>query len=264
MGFFRFLHLLAEFPWETAPVVISSADDEMNVSEGASSGTLTDNRTEEAYEEAFRVFESRGNKRPGIALTCPSEDPFSWFHRSHSPDRSIVKRMVAAARASLDCGEGVLAGRHGVSRFGMMFRTPVEGVYHLALDLRPSATPRARKLKKGFMRCKGPAAGTEKSYVGFDPAEMLLEKLVSELNEEAWFMLDSFGGACINVGWKPRALKPRAFSIKAMRFSVPDVETGMLEPNRKEIVDVMMRLGDGVISGVRYLQADDSLPDSQN
>lgn len=263
VGFFRFLHLLAEFPWETAPVVIS-ATDEMDVSEGAVSDSLADHRTEEAYEEAFRVFEAQGNARPGIALTCPIEDPFAWFHRSHSPDRSIVKRMVAAARASLDCGEGILAAKHEASRFRMMFLTPVEGVYHLALHLDPSVTPRAQKLKKGFMRSKGHVSGMDSSFVDFDPVEMLLEKLESELNEEAWFMLDSFGGSCINVGWRPRAFKPRPFSIKAMRFSVPNVETGMLEPNRKEMVEVMLRIGDGVISGVRYLQSDEALPDSQN
>ncbi len=234
----------------------------MDATDDASLDALADPRLEQSYEDAFRAFEARGNARPGIAITCPCDDPYSWFGRAHSPDRAIVKRIVAAARASLQCAEEILEGKHDLDQFGTLFRTPTDGVYHLALDLDSSATPRVRKLKKGFMRSGAPAGRLDTSLVGFNPAEKLFEALVEELGEEAWFMYDTFGGSCIYVGWRPRAFNVRPFSIKGMRFSEPKVDTGELQPNRREMVDAMLRLGDGIILKVRHLQPDDVFPES--
>ena len=245
-GFARFLRLLAEFPWETAPLVVS-----------AELAALEDSRDERTMLEAFEEFEKlKKNKRPAMGIV-PSEcaDKFTWF--DSVPDSAVVKRMIATAVAASAYIEEVVWGRQPVDSLRTLFRTPIKGVFQLELVLDPALCPRAR-LKQGPMKAPGTVARLEGSLVDMDPAERLRELLEESLGDMAWFMHDTYGGDSIYVAWRKNAVKERPFSLLGMRFSTPDPETGKVVPDRVAMVDEMKRLGKGLIIDVRWHGEDDA------
>lgn len=237
-GFVRFLHLLAEYPWETAPVIISTPpDDDDDDEDKVESELLTDTRQEAQYSSAFLEFERKG--RPPLAITVDMARPYDWFNRTHLPPAPIAQRVIATARAALVLFDDVLSGNKPSSALNtLLFRTPIRDVYHIALDLRPHL-----------------------SKPGMQPAERLRESLTAELGDEAWFMRDVFGkGNVIYVGWRPRAFKKRPFSVKGMQFAAP--EGAALVPDRNLMLQEIRRLGHGLIKDVRFLQKDEAFPES--
>lgn len=255
-GFCRFLHLLAEFPWETSPLVLSLAEQE-ELGKGAYSAHVgrklaegLDRRKLGEYEEAFQVFEQLENPRPAMGLVCPCEDKFSWFEKENCPEVVIRNRIVAAASASLRCIDDVLIGNASVSKLSTIFRTPKD-VFDLALDLDTMYTPRSKKLRKGPMKKSKPVCTLDESLVSFDPAHMLRSILVKELGSMALFILDTFGGSTIFVKWRSKAMKRRPFDVFDVGCCDPVEETGELEPNRRAMVDEIMKLGHGLVVEAR-------------
>ncbi len=258
-GFARFLQLLAEFPWETAPLVVSSmreSDDDEEVDRAA----LEDSRDEGATLEAFAEFEKiKKSKRPSMAIVpgeCP--DKFAWF--DCAPDLPVVKRMIATAVAASTYIEGVVQGRHSADSLKTLFRTPIKGEFQVELVLDPALCPKAR-LKKGPMRAPVTVGTLEGSLVDFDPAERLRDRLEEKLGDMAWFMHDSFGGESIYVAWRKNAVKERPFSVRAMRFSTPDPDTGKVVPDRVAMLEEIRRIGKGLVIDVRHLSKDDAFKD---
>lgn len=236
-GFARFLHLLAEYPWETAPLIVSTPPPEDD-NDGEIDG-LVDPREELQYKDAFREFERRANSRPMTAITVDCARPYDWFQRAHAPPTPIAKRVVVAARAALVLIEQVLEGEKPPNALSStLYRTPVNGVYDLVIELK-----KHRKM------------------VGLDPVERFCESVRASLGEEAWFMRDGFGASnLVYVGWRPYALKSRAFSIKNMRFATP--VGNQLVGDRRLMVEEIRRLGFGLIEEIRFLKEDNMFPES--
>jgi U3 small nucleolar RNA-associated protein 22 len=257
-GFCQSLHLLAEFPWEVAPLVVpltTSEDDDED--RGGDNSAARENEDRGAlYECAIRAC-SRNSAGSGGSSMCVATtlDPEgSWFFSSsHGPERVILKRASAAASAALAFLDGTLSDSSRSAAniaWSALFRFPGGSFSHtIALDR--SWVPRSSlPLSRGHFYTSHTVSRLDVAIVSLDPVERLAGLLKQYLGGHAVFLYDLYGGSRIYIVWRPAAEAPIPFSLQLLPFMAPCAETNRLIPNKSEMICCVKRLGGAMIKSV--------------
>jgi U3 small nucleolar RNA-associated protein 22 len=197
-AFCQCLHLLAEFPWEAAPLVVPLVNRHRDVADNDEARNRDEDAADRAaqealYEEAHDRFS--GQTANGITLCVASTFDTSgefFTGKSHGPERAVLKRASAAAGAALHYIDEQLATGQGFSdKWKALFRTPVSA-FDQVLSLDRSWAPRNPSLSKGPLYAGRPVARLDNALVGFDPMAQVIGELRRVLGDHAIFLYDMY------------------------------------------------------------------------
>ncbi len=241
-GFLRWLRLMATFPWDSEPLIVS-INEATAVAESAIAAareTLT------------------GKKKTGPFIVSEQDATSNWTRSA--PSGAVWKRAVTLARHALN--QIVDLNRSPTSVFVSNFSD-----YDLVLNLSPLTVPNYwQNIGQAMHSCAPishvvPAAknliwtvaarkyrrDNSELLIGFSPVQSLVSELNSRFGLVAQFFFDENGGDRIGVVLKrSRIASPfAATNLSNLICSKPSAEKEMLEFNR-----------DQFISAVRALAAD--------
>eukprot|EP00189_Rhodosorus_marinus_P011219 CAMPEP_0184737530 /NCGR_PEP_ID=MMETSP0315-20130426/342_1 /TAXON_ID=101924 /ORGANISM="Rhodosorus marinus, Strain UTEX LB 2760" /LENGTH=993 /DNA_ID=CAMNT_0027204791 /DNA_START=235 /DNA_END=3216 /DNA_ORIENTATION=- len=218
-AFAAFLSLLANFPWEVAPLVIVFDDDDT---------------IHEKAEKAFRSLPSRSSAPPMIVSTAGDLLGKSFspaFKRG--PERVVLKRMVAVASAALrsfvngfdSAGDErlnpkILFRESSKSKFDAQIRLREECVPSLSAGIDWKNRQR-RVLRNGPLGSRVPSPNLLNVLVGANPTDELVRRLESLFGHIAVFFHNKNGGTQVGVVWRPRSIRPRKLTLYGLPFSRP-------------------------------------------
>ena len=248
LGFFRILHLLSEFPWSAAPLIV---DMDREFSED-------DTRS---IENWYKEQRASNVEFYSMAVCTPFDRSSSWTVQH--PQRAILSRLRHAARSSLlQCA----------SPLSRIFVTGDMNEFDVVLYLRKDALAhpeRGLDVKTRTMQCMAQKKHKHVNAVvslipveivkkfspqqirgqllsGFDPTRMLWEELTAEFGNVAVFCCDQQGGNVIGVHWKPQMHQvlpePKVASVLYWK----KVQSGYT-PDKSAILSQMCEIGEGII-----------------
>jgi U3 small nucleolar RNA-associated protein 22 len=241
-AFCRCLHLLAEFPWEAAPLVVPIPVSSPTNGEGEEDHeelAAHDAAMENLFKDALDSYKRSSADRVHIHVANTYDVDGEWFQgKHHRPDRPALTRAAAAASTALHYIENLLA--KGIAardslKLNVLFRTPVDG-FDGVISVQPAWAPRSTKLAAGPLYAGHHVPRLSSSLVGFDPVDRLLNALQRELGHFALFLCDKFGGRRIYVVWRPSASEKKPFSLQSVRFMTPVPGSQELEPSKAEMM----------------------------
>jgi U3 small nucleolar RNA-associated protein 22 len=256
-AFCQCLHLLAEFPWEAAPLVVplvnrdrdAEEDDVRNGYEDAEHRV----KAEELYEgslDQFARLSANGNMTLCVTSTLDADGEF-FSGKLHGPERAVLKRASAAARAALHYIDGQLLSDDVSSsdKWTCLFRTPISAFHHvIAVDR--AWVPRNPSLSRGPMYAGRPVARLDTALVGLDPVQRMVSELRRVLGRHAMFVWDVYGGSKIYLVWRPAAERVVPFSLTTLAFMEPVPDSKSLAPNKEEMLACIRRIGGGMINSI--------------
>lgn len=249
--FCQFLHLLAEYPWEVAPLVVALDDGAMEVDADIQDGSR--DSVKELFETTLERFASGADGKAAMRVVCcideDEDDTEPWFGLGHGPEPVIVARICAASRVAIQHLDQCFESHSADIGIASLFATPLDA-FDVVLHLDKAFVPRSLGLAKGALRSSRTVSRLDSSFVGLEPVERLLADLEKELGHMALFLVDTFGGDQICSVWRPAAKTAVKFSLRAAPYMTPCVESGELEPDRGQMISAMERIGHGFIRKV--------------
>lgn len=257
LAFCRFLHLIAEFPWEVCPLVISVPDtDDSDAHAGVSKKRDRDEDTGMTRSEQLEIAQKAHNKS-GIAMgiyVAHGDTVQSWNEGDDTIELTLLKRMQVTAMASLECIERVLlSSKEELTKWMTVFTCGLNGfdaVVHLdkrACVMSPNSANGPMGVRSGVSRFGRIAAG-------LDPVERIWEILHARLNRWAIILRKVRCGSDIFIVWRPAVREKVKFSLRDAAFCDPVVvgphEEAYLKPSIEQLVDEIKFLGQGLITDV--------------
>lgn len=270
-GFCQCLHILSEFPWEAAPLVVPlnfasaglmEGDESVAADSGSEIGGLFDDALEGfRNRQANGLMDSGGVGRPAVALCSSYDRTGSWFSgKGTGPERVILKRASMAASSALQFVERQIFGTQEArtaekgsspSSWEALFRTPESSFQH-TIVLNQSWAPRGGSTSEGPFASSRPVhrLRLDSIVVGLDPVERLAAMLKEVHGNHAIFLYDKFGGSRIFMAWRPSSGVQTEFSVKMLPFMTPLPKQGCLVPDKDGILSNVKRLGGVMIKRI--------------
>ncbi|PSN31316.1 Nucleolar protein 6 [Blattella germanica] len=230
VGFFRFLHLMANTDWNSQPLILNF-DGEMNQN----------------------WFHSNRKILPTLFLSTPSDRKNSIWSKE-GPTLQILVRVAVLARESLKVIESLIFSTQ--ADWKQIFRPPLEAydvVIHLSVKMNPLRFA-AVDAKPGTSSKLSPYQKDPEEKIpvlGFNPAYLYLQELRTNFSEVALFFYDVYGGDVITVLWKPPALLSKEFKVSHINCYKPSEDGTSVELNVDSIVEDFTILGEGVVQTVK-------------
>ncbi|XP_069697257.1 nucleolar protein 6 isoform X2 [Periplaneta americana] len=238
LGFFQFLHLLANINWNTEPVILN-LNGEMNRDE---------------ILEIETWFRSSRSTLPALFLSTPYDKKNSVWTKE-APTLQILMRVAALAEEALRVIEGLLFSPVA-SDWKQIFRPPLE-IYDVVIHLLPRVNPRryeAVDVRYEKSKYQLPAykqePGEKVPLTGFNPIYCFLAELRENYGDYALFFYDIYGGDVITVLWNPSVLLPRDFKVSHVNCHKPSQEDSKIKLNVDAIVEDFHILGTGIIASI--------------
>jgi U3 small nucleolar RNA-associated protein 22 len=262
-AFCHCLHLLAEFPWEVAPLVVplvKSDRDLFRAYEGhdSSAGGATEHEElEHLFASSLAAYKRVPTGKLHMHVANTHDETGEWFNGDeHKPERAALKRACTAASAALAYIQDQLTINSSVDEmpsWTVLFRTPVDGFDGMIL-VDNMWVPRSSKLAAGPLLAGQMATRLDTALVGFNPFELLAAELKRQLGDYALFLFDNYGGRRIFVVWRPSAKGMKPFSLQSLRFMKPSSGMHGLLPNKDEMVACIRRVCGSMVQRVDFTE----------
>lgn len=241
-GFCQFLHLLAEYPWEVCPLVVSfvSPDEDDEDDEDSS-------KRQEAITKAQKHFnQSQENVFGVYAAHGESVEP--WMTVKDSLENVIVRRIQMTAKAALDYMEQYITSPNMESSLNTVFTTDVSD-FDAVIELDERACVMKNKSSEGPLTS---GKGSGMYVVGLDPVQRMWEVVEQRIGKWAVVFGRVRSGSRLYVVWRPVVSTPFKFSLRDTAFCDVD-EAGRLCVSTDQIVDEIKRVGQGLIVRVEQI-----------
>lgn len=245
-AFCRFLHLVAEFPWEVCPLVVSLSNDTNDDDEDDFSRQIdradalaTAQKAHDAAPLPFDVFVARG----AAVQRC--------FCGSHAVERVVVSRLRSTAAAALKHIAEV--SRHASGMLRTAFVPDISG-FDLCVKLDTWGVVGHPASADGPLaaRCNGVAL--DRLAAGLDPAKQVMDSLRTRLGDWALFIGRFRDGDEVYVKWRPVHEKRVKFALREAAFREPMNKEEELVVSDDELVDEIVRVADGLVVQVEKLK----------
>uniref|UniRef100_UPI00358F8AAB nucleolar protein 6 n=1 Tax=Myxine glutinosa TaxID=7769 RepID=UPI00358F8AAB len=192
--FLQILFLLANFDWQSAPLLINL-------------GRPFKQNEVHSIESSF--LESR-ESLPAMFIGTPFIPRSSWTTKHPTPQ--ILRRLVLLARESLRIIQAAMIQPLPDTDIWQAFRPPLS-LYDALIYLLPWHLPRhaealdkpAVLLPRGVQPAPSGLSLPQLPPVQYDPVEQFLKELRAAYDDFALFFHDRHGGDVIGVLWKPQA-----------------------------------------------------------
>lgn len=260
-AFCRFLHLLAEFPWEVCPLLISMRSSDYNDMDMPSSRKHGKDESAEPNRSEQLEIAQKMHEKSGCALgifVAHGNDVESWSGGRGTIENVLVNRIQATALAALQFIERFLTSSEGEGlSLKTVFTCSTSGFDAIAhLDER--ACVMSSKSKEGPMGVQDKRLGVARVAAGLDPIERVHKTIHERLGKWAVIFWQVRSGSELYVVWRPDVRKQFKFSLRDAAFCDPvfvgSNETPCLKPSIGQLVEEIKYLGQGLVTRVELLR----------
>lgn len=256
-AFCRFLHLLAEFPWEVCPLVVFVSDHD----EGDIPGALKRQNDVVKVEGLSRLetlmiaqksFDQSAG-RFGIYVAQANEVE-SWSEKLGGLENVLLSRLQLTAAASLRHFERILTTTADKKlKLESVFISSYPGFNAVVKIDERACIMDPGSVKGEFGRQK--QEGIHRVVAGLDPVEKICKTLVDRLGKWAIFFRKLRCGNQIYIVWRPGVKKVQKFSLRDAAFSdlvksASHEEDDMLRSSVPQLIDEIKCIGEGLVSAV--------------
>lgn len=245
LGFCRFLYLLAEFPWEVCPLVVSFSP------EGNDDNELRDTFDVDrcaALQKAQKLFDAQ----PGAfeLYVAHGDDVEPWLDKKFKLERVLANRIRATAKAALEHIEQYLVSSE--LTLNTLFTPDTEG-FDVELKLDERGCIMKKKSSSGALGGYKGQIRVNRIAPGLDPVDRVFQMFEQRLGRWALFLSRFRSGSSIFVVWRPIVHNSIKFSLRETPFCEPRI-TGELVPSKDELLQEMKILGQGLVVEVRVIK----------
>lgn len=243
LGFCRFLHLLAEFPWEVCPLVVSFSE----ADEGAEETFESDRSV--ALRKAQKHFAEKG-KTFGLYVSH-GEDILPIIEQSEALERVIISRIQAISEAALQFIDQFLSKPDSDSNLNTLFIADTDG-FDVELKFSERACVMGKLSAKDNLVNRKGERKIKHLVPGFDPMERVWHTLEERLSRWALFLGQLRSGSSLYLVWRPAVKKTVKFSLRESAYCEP--KNGKLTTSTDELLQEIALLSNGLLVEARKIE----------
>ncbi|GFX25918.1 nucleolar protein 6 [Trichonephila clavipes] len=238
IAFIRFLTLLANHDWKTAPIIVNFNNELKN----------------ENINEIYETFTSERSSLPPMVIASPLDRRGDmWTKRK--PHSLILKRVSILANASIKTLDDIL-NKVEIYDIKTIFRAPLDS-YHTLIYLKRREIPRLKWAIDVYETDKLPLYKSYKHepnevlpIVEYDPVERYLHELRRNFGDYALFFHDVYGGNIIAVVWKQSSFSPKEFNASSINNRTLYRNGPQVVPDVERILEDFKILGHGLVNKI--------------
>ncbi|GFS40938.1 nucleolar protein 6 [Trichonephila inaurata madagascariensis] len=238
IAFIRFLTLLANHDWKTAPIIVN----------------LNNELKNENINEIYETFTSERSSLPPMVIAS-SLDRRGDMWTKRKPHALILKRVSILANASLKTLDDIL-NKVEIYDIKTIFRAPLDS-YHTLIYLERREIPRLKYAIDVYETDKLPLYKSYKHesnivfpIVEYDPVERYLRELRRNFGDYALFFHDVYGGDFIAVVWKQSSFSPKEFNVSSINNRTLYRNGPQVIPDVERIIEDFNILGHGLVKKI--------------
>lgn len=260
-AFCRFLHLLAEFPWEVCPLVISipSTDSDGIDAEMLQKRERDENTVmtrSEQLQIAQRAHDVSGNAM-GI-FVARGDIVEAWNEGHDAIEATLVKRIQTTAMASLQCIEQALVSSGDeLMKLKTAFTCGVSD-FDAIVHIDKRACVMSPQSKDGPMGVRHGQTSIAQVAAGLDPVERVWKTINERLTKWAIILRKVRCGTELYIVWRPVVREKLNLSLRDAAFCDPVIvdsdEKAYLKPSIAQLVNEIKYLGQGLVTDVELLK----------